>query len=454
MLRFVENFSLDAESIAFLKAQLPQCEDAFFAYLAALNCSELKISAMREGSVAFPRVPCARIEGPLAVCQIIETTMLALCNYASLMTTNAARYRNAVGPSKQLLEFGLRRAQGPDGALSASRYAYMGGFDGTSNVLAAKIFGIPVGGTHAHSFVSAFEALDDVDVAACTVAGGGSRPGTHDLLAIVKRLRATHAPDTNEGELAAFTAYAAAFPSKFLALIDTYDTLHSGLPNFICVAAALAECGYSAIGVRLDSGDLAYLSKEVRRGFAASEAAHGVETASFKIVASNNINERVLHALQKQGHDIDTFGIGTHLVTCQRQPALGMVYKLVEVNGSPRIKLSQELTKVTIPGRKDVCVVVAASFVRVSVFSDICLFFFAVSSISVRLHLDLCGAPSPALPHQRAPLTLPSLSSSSSSSAAAPTAHNYAMDHGPRVPASPHTSHQVPPFFCRRHAPC
>jgi nicotinate phosphoribosyltransferase len=162
VLRFVENFSLDAESIAFLKAQLPHCEDAFFAYLAALDCSELKISAMREGSVAFPRVPCARVEGPLAVCQIIETTMLALCNYASLMTTNAARYRNAVGPSKQLLEFGLRRAQGPDGALSASRYAYMGGFDGTSNVLAAKLFGIPVGGTHAHSFVTAFEALDDV----------------------------------------------------------------------------------------------------------------------------------------------------------------------------------------------------------------------------------------------------------------------------------------------------
>ena len=137
----MENFKIDSKSIAFLRSQLPECEDAFFDYLASLDCSELRIWAMHEGSTAFPRIPCARMEGPLAVCQIVETTVLALCNYASLMTTNAARYRNAAGPHKKLLEFGLRRAQGPDGALSASRYAYMGGFDGSSNVLASQLFG-------------------------------------------------------------------------------------------------------------------------------------------------------------------------------------------------------------------------------------------------------------------------------------------------------------------------
>jgi nicotinate phosphoribosyltransferase len=244
----------------------------------------------------------------------------------------------------------------------------------------------------------------------------------------VKRLRATHAPDTNEGELAAFTAYAAAFPSKFLALIDTYDTLHSGLPNFLCVAAALAECGYSAVGVRLDSGDLAYLSKEVRRGFAASAAAHGVETAAFKIVASNNINERVLHALEKQGHDIDTFGIGTHLVTCQRQPALGMVYKLVEVNGSPRIKLSQELTKVTIPGRKDVCVL----FFRVLDDSYKRLLFLV--SIAARC------SPFPANALHLPPSPPPSSSSSAAAAAAAAAATPLPPGTGCFLPKALHSS--------------
>ena len=358
VLRFVENFQFNEASISFLRGELPHCEPEFFAFLASMNGAGLQISAMREGSVAFPRVPCVRIEGPLAMCQIVETTVLALCNYASLMTTNAARYRVAVGPSKKLLEFGLRRAQGPDGALSASRYSYMGGFDGTSNVLASKLFGVPVGGTHAHSFVTAFASLDDVTVA--TIAGPASNPGPHDLLAIVQSLRAAYAPDSNEGELAAFTAYAVAFPNKFLALIDTYDTLHSGLPNFLCVAAALAQCGYAAVGIRLDSGDLAYLSKEVRRLYIAAKDERGLETSEFKVVASNNINEVVLHALAEQGHEIDVFGIGTHLVTCQRQPALGMVYKLVEVNGAPRIKLSQELSKVTIPGRKDVYRLISA----------------------------------------------------------------------------------------------
>ncbi len=157
------------------------------------------------------------------------------------------------------------------------------------------------------------------------------------------------------GELSAFIAFAQAFPNNFLALLDTYDTLQSGLPNFICVALALIEIGRKPVGVRLDSGDLAYLSKETRRTFRKVDAIYGTNLAgSCTIVASNDINEAVLLSLADQGHEIDTFGIGTNLVTCQAQPALGMVFKLVEINGSPRIKLSQDMAKVTMPGAKEV----------------------------------------------------------------------------------------------------
>lgn len=158
----------------------------------------------------------------------------------------------------------------------------------------------------------------------------------------------------SNGELAAFIAYAQAFPDSFLALVDTYDTLSSGVPNFIAVALTLArDCGHKAWGVRLDSGDLAYLSKETRRMFKKADERYGTSLATdCKIVASNDINESVLTSLNDQGHEVDSFGIGTNLVTCQAQPALGMVYKLVEINGTPRIKLSQDQGKVTIPGAK------------------------------------------------------------------------------------------------------
>merc|ERR1719410_3037050 len=158
---------------------------------------------------------------------------------------------------------------------------------------------------------------------------------------------------TNEGELAAFIAYAAAFPSGFLALVDTYDTLNSGMVNFVAVSLALHEHGYKAVGIRLDSGDLAYLSKEVRAYVKRMAAKFKVpELEGITIVASNDINEAVVHALREQGHEIDAFGIGTHLVTCKRQPALGCVYKLVSIGGKPRIKVSQSQSKMTIPGKK------------------------------------------------------------------------------------------------------
>jgi nicotinate phosphoribosyltransferase len=159
---------------------------------------------------------------------------------------------------------------------------------------------------------------------------------------------------TNEGELASFIAYAQAFPKEFLALVDTYDTLKSGVPNFICVALGLLKLGYKPIGVRLDSGDLSYLSKETRKIFNEMSIRTDPALSKCLILASNEINKNVLISLKQQGYEIDTFGIGTHLVTCDDQPAMGCVYKLVEAKGVPRIKLSQELSKMTIPGRKEV----------------------------------------------------------------------------------------------------
>lgn len=156
------------------------------------------------------------------------------------------------------------------------------------------------------------------------------------------------------GELAAFVAFAQAFPDNFLALVDTYDTLSSGLPNFICVALALVKIGRAPVGIRLDSGDLAYLSRECRRVLRSVDSRYGTALAACRIVASNDINEAVLLSLNEQKHEIDVFGIGTNLVTCQAQPALGMVYKLVEIGGTPRIKLSQEASKITLPARKEV----------------------------------------------------------------------------------------------------
>lgn len=160
--------------------------------------------------------------------------------------------------------------------------------------------------------------------------------------------------DTNEGELTAFIAYCQAFPTTFLALVDTYDTLASGVPNFLACAMAMKEIGYTPVGIRLDSGDLAYYSKEARKLFQEAEGVSGFTGLSSKltIVASNDIDEDTLYNLAEEGHEINMFGIGTHLVTCQSQPALGCVYKLVEMNQKPRIKLSQDSVKISVPAKK------------------------------------------------------------------------------------------------------
>ena len=308
--------------------------------------------AIKHGSLVYPREPLLRIEGPLCVGQLLETVLLNLINYPSLVATNAARMKLAAGSNKQLLEFGLRRAQGPDGAYSASKYSYLGGFNGTSNVLAGKLTGITVKGTHAHAFVMSFKSLDDLSSRTIIAANGE----TVDFVELVlKKRNELGYFSTNNGELAAFISYSQSFPKGFLALIDTYDTLNSGVKNYIAVALVLHSIGYAPIGVRLDSGDLSYLSKACRDLFKKIDQKEGVDvlTAS-NIVASDDINEDILLALKDQGSEIDTFGIGTNLVTCQKQPALGCVYKLVSLNNDPRIKLSQNPSKMVIPYKKEI----------------------------------------------------------------------------------------------------
>eukprot|EP01122_Echinamoeba_exundans_P001782 TRINITY_DN11774_c0_g1_i1.p1 TRINITY_DN11774_c0_g1~~TRINITY_DN11774_c0_g1_i1.p1 ORF type:complete len:551 (-),score=47.92 TRINITY_DN11774_c0_g1_i1:9-1547(-) len=350
---FLSSYKFSQDEIAYLRHSLPHADPGFFSWLDSVDCSGIKVFALREGSVCFPQVPLLRVEGPLAICQLLETTLLNLINYSSLVCTNAARYRLAAGATKRMLEFGLRRAQGPDGAMTASRYCYMGGFDATSNVKAGQMFDIAIAGTHAHAFVCSFSGLDDLKSHVIKHAETGDLV---DLVALARSYREKlHLSATpNDGEFAAFLGYAICFPDAFLALVDTYNTLKSGVPNFLAVALALRDCGYAAKGVRLDSGDIAYLSKETRKLFcAAAEQFSEPSFHNLAIAASNEISEATLLSLNQQGHEVTTFGIGTHLVTCAGQTALGCVYKLVELNGIPRLKLSQDLSKVTIPGRKE-----------------------------------------------------------------------------------------------------
>ncbi|XP_018787575.1 PREDICTED: nicotinate phosphoribosyltransferase isoform X4 [Bactrocera latifrons] len=358
-LKFLDSFHYSDSDIDYLRQTLPEgVENDFFEYLASLTAKDVTLYAIDEGTVAFPRVPIIKVEGPLIIVQLLETTLLTLVNYASLMATNAARYRMVAGKHVKLLEFGLRRAQGPDGGLSASKYSYTGGFDGTSNVLAGKLFNIPVKGTHAHAYITSFSGIGELKTRLLRHKTTGI---TGDLLdhAVRHRQALAHVLDvsqeeSSEGELAAMVSYAIAFPDGFMALVDTYDVKRSGLLNFCAVALALNDLGYHAVGIRIDSGDLAYLSCLARETF--EKVAERFKVPWFNkltIVASNDINEDTILSLNEQGHKIDCFGIGTHLVTCQRQPALGCVYKLVEINGQPRIKLSQDVEKVTMPGNKN-----------------------------------------------------------------------------------------------------
>ena len=271
-----------------------------------------RVEAPPEGTVVFAHEPLLSVAGPLAEVQLVETLLLNTINFQTLVATKAARIRHAAGGG-EVIEFGLRRAQGPDGGLSAARAACIGGAVGTSNVLAGMRFGLSVRGTHAHSWVQSF-------------------------------------PD----ELTAFDAYADTFPDSTVLLVDTYDTLKSGVPNAIIVAGRLRERGHALRGIRLDSGDLAYLSREARRM---------LDAAGFpevRIMASNELDEQVIDSIRDEGGQVDVYGVGTRLATGSGAGgvALGGVYKLVELNGQARMKFTSDIAKATLPGSKRVLRVV------------------------------------------------------------------------------------------------
>uniref|UniRef100_A0A670I8U2 Nicotinate phosphoribosyltransferase n=2 Tax=Podarcis muralis TaxID=64176 RepID=A0A670I8U2_PODMU len=359
-LAFLRAFRFSTADIEYLESVFPATtEKAFFDYLRTVDASEVSVSAAPEGSVVFARVPVLQVKGPLLVIQLLETTLLCLVNYASLVATNAARFRLIAGPDKKLMEMGLRRAQGPDGGLSASKYTYVGGFDFTSNVLAGKLYGIPVRGTVAHSYILSFTSLAEVNPRTL-IPRHGKEPV--DFLFLVEtwlsrvcQLLQIPLETVNRGELAAFVSYAITFPQNFQGLLDTFCVMKSGIPNFCAVALALNELGYRVIGVRLDSGDLAKQSVEIRRVFRTCSKHFQVPWfEAVPIAVSNDVSEENLWELSQEGNEIDMIGVGTHLVTCTLQPSLGCVYKLVEVNGSPRLKVTEDKEKTTLPGIKRV----------------------------------------------------------------------------------------------------
>ncbi|HVI40110.1 MAG TPA: nicotinate phosphoribosyltransferase [Anaerovoracaceae bacterium] len=286
----------------------PLFEKDFLDYLFYMefNCS---VSAVPEGTVVFPNEPLLTISGPIIQCQLLETALLNIINFQTLIATKAAHIMKAANGDK-VSEFGLRRAQGIDGGLAASRAAFIGGCDSTSNTMAGKIYGIPVVGTHAHSWVMSFDS-----------------------------------------ELEAFRAYASAMPDNCVFLVDTYN-VEQGVRNAIIVGQELRKTGHEMKGIRLDSGDLAKLSIMARKM---------LDEAGFpncKIVASNDLDENAIIDLKAKGARIDMWGIGTKLVTSYDQPALGGVYKLGAIKTGfgweRKIKLSADKEKVTNPGKLNV----------------------------------------------------------------------------------------------------
>ncbi len=309
-IQYLENLKFDLEDVRYLASLtgndgLPLFDEGFLNYLQRFKFS-CDVDAMPEGSIAFPHQPVVRVKGNLIQAQLIETALLNIINFSSLISTKAARIKSAAGEDT-VLEFGLRRAQGPDGAMMASRAAYVGGCDATSNVLAGKTYGIPVKGTHAHSWVLCFDS-----------------------------------------EMQAFEAYAAAMPANSILLVDTYDTVE-GVRKAVEIGNRLRQNGHRLGGVRLDSGDLAELSIAARRILDEG----GFPDAA--IVASNDLDEYRIKELKERGATIKVWGVGTRLATAYDQPALGGVYKLaaIRVRGEDwkfRVKLSEQAIKVSNPG--------------------------------------------------------------------------------------------------------
>ena len=310
----VSNFKFTSDDIAYLgEINAPGggkmfCKE-FLEWLLDFEL-DVDIDAVLDGTVVFPHEPLVRVTGPLLHCQLLETALLNGVNFQTLIATKSARMCYAAN-YKPIAEFGLRRAQGPDGGLSASRAAFIGGAASVANVLAGKEYKIPVSGTHAHSWVMSF---DD--------------------------------------ELTAFRAYAQSMPKNCILLVDTYNVVQ-GVKNAITVAHEMQARGEQLAGIRIDSGDLAWLSKKARKML--DEA--GLE--NVKIVLSNDLDEYTIAALVEQGACFDSLGVGTKLATAYEQAALGGVYKLSAIRASkndpwqPRIKVSEETCKLTVPGVLD-----------------------------------------------------------------------------------------------------
>jgi nicotinate phosphoribosyltransferase len=310
VIEYVKNIHFEQEDIEYLRS-LKIFDEDFLNFLKDFRFTG-DIYSVAEGTVVFPMVPLVKVIAPIIEAQLIETAILNIINHQSLIATKASRVCfSAKGDS--VMEFGLRRAQGPDAGVYGARAAIIGGCIGTSNVLAAQKFNVPALGTHAHSWIMSFE-----------------------------------------DELTAFRKYAELYPSNTTLLVDTYDTLRSGVPNAIKVFQELKDAGNMPIryGIRLDSGDLAYLSKKARKMLDAA----GFTEAS--IVASSDLDEYLIDSLKTQGAAINTWGVGTNLITSKDCPAFGGVYKLaaIEKDGKfiPKIKLSENQWKITNPGNKTV----------------------------------------------------------------------------------------------------
>lgn len=314
VIEFLKNWRFQPDDLAYLATLKNSHHDALFPqafldYLAQLHFT-CDLHAIPEGSIVFPHTPLIRIEGPILQCQLLETPLLNMINFQTLIATKASRVCRAAS-GDPVIEFGMRRAQGPDGALSASRAAYIGGCIATSNTLAGKLYDIPLRGTHAHSWVTAF-------------------------------------PD----ELQAFQAYASVMPHHCVLLVDTYGTIE-GVKNAITVGNKLREEGADLLAIRLDSGDMADLSVKARKL---------LDEAGFEqtgILASNSLDEYVIRDLKEQGATISSWGVGTNLATAYDHPALDGVYKLSalrEANGKwqYKLKLSEQEIKISNPGRHQV----------------------------------------------------------------------------------------------------
>ncbi len=302
LISIIEDLRFTEADLKYLKQH--DFEPEFLAYLKDFRFRGT-INAMSEGEIVFPTAPVLQVEANLIEAQIIETILLNTLNFQTLIATKASRIRNVAG-DKTLLDFGLRRAQGP-GGYYASRAAMIGGFDGSSNVITGRDYGFPISGTMAHAFVQSY---DD--------------------------------------ELTAFRDFAEHRPKNCVLLVDTYDTLKSGMPNAITVAKEMEQRGQKLLAIRLDSGDLAYLAKRCRKMLDDANLTY------VKIAASNQLDEYVIQSLQNQNAPIDVYGVGTNLVIGKPNGALDGVYKLSFANGKPRIKISESISKVTLPHKKQV----------------------------------------------------------------------------------------------------